>query len=363
MKAIALLGRQDEPTDGVADYCSFLAQSLRRGDIELEVVRVPWAESGWISALRWLSLESTNWRGRWVLLQYTGLAWSRRGFPFGVLAVQWLLQRRGTLCAVVFHDVKLINTPRIRDRLRRRCLRWIMRRLLDRSKQSIVTAPLETLPWIPQASMKAKFIPIGANIPEVIRDRSFTPVGAPKTIGVFCITGGANQKREVAEILAVAERVKRCVPALRLEAFGRGTEEAIPLLEGPLRKLGVECRLRGVLPAEEITRTLQSVDVLLYVRSELITNRGSALAAIACGVPVVAFGQCGMSGELDAAGIEFVPWGSLDSLAHAVIRVLTDSSLWQELHERCRRAQSAYFSWSAVSDRYVELLTANGSQE
>ena len=54
-KWIALLGRQDEPTDGVEDYCSFLGRALASQGIELEQVRVPWGELGWIGALRQLS--------------------------------------------------------------------------------------------------------------------------------------------------------------------------------------------------------------------------------------------------------------------------------------------------------------------
>ena len=54
-KWIALLGRQDKPTDGVEDYCLFLGRALASQGIELEQVRVRWGEIGWIGALRHLS--------------------------------------------------------------------------------------------------------------------------------------------------------------------------------------------------------------------------------------------------------------------------------------------------------------------
>jgi glycosyltransferase involved in cell wall biosynthesis len=362
MKAIALLGRRDELADGVADYCRFLAQALQEQDIELEIVRVPWADHGWSEAMQWLSRESRNWSGRWVLLQYTSLSWSRRGFPFRALAVQRMLEKHGAKCAVVFHDVRLVDVPRIRDRIRRRCQYWVMRRLLARSKQSIITAPRETLPWVPARATNLNFIPIGANIPEPNLDKRFDPDARSKTIGVFCISNGQNGKREVQEILFVAERVKARVPALHLEIFGRGAEEAAPLLEAPLRNLGISLRLRGILPAEEITRTLQSMDAYLCVRGEMTTNRGSALAAITCGIPMVAFGERGRYHELDAAGIEFVPWGALEPLADSMTRVLTDPPLWLELHERSRRAQSEYFSWQTIAARFAAILRQSETQ-
>ena len=104
VKWIALLGRQDMPTDGIADYCLFLARGLAPQGIELEQVRAPWAEIGWIGALRRLRHESAGWRGQWVLLQYTAMSWSRRGFPFGAVAVLAVLRGRGVRCAIVFHE-------------------------------------------------------------------------------------------------------------------------------------------------------------------------------------------------------------------------------------------------------------------
>jgi glycosyltransferase involved in cell wall biosynthesis len=360
MKAIALLGRRDEPTDGVADYCSHLAQALRTHNIDLEILHVPWAELGWRGAMRWLSRESRNWAGQWVLFQYTAMAWSRRGLPFRVLAVQRLLLKRKVKCAVVFHDVILDPLPGLHNRIRRKIQYWIMARLLARATQGISTVASDELRWPLASPDKLVFIPIGANIPEVTPkstgERSFTPNGQPKTIGIFCISGGNYRQREVKEILFVVEQAKARVPLLQLEIFGRGTQEAASLLEEPLRKLAVKYRLRGVLPAEEITRTLKSLDAFLCVRGEMSPNRGSALGAIACGVPIIAFGQRGRYKELDAAGIEFAPWGSLNSLADATIRVLKDTTLWKELRERNRRAHAQHFSWDAIAARYAAIL-------
>src|SRR5487761_2159038 len=100
---VALLGRKDEPTDGVEDYCTFLGRALADCGVELRAVRVPWLKQGWLGALRGLRRDAAAWRGQWVLLQYTALSWSRRGFPFGALAVLGVLRRRGVRCAVVFH--------------------------------------------------------------------------------------------------------------------------------------------------------------------------------------------------------------------------------------------------------------------
>ncbi len=98
------MGRRDMPTDGVEDYCIFLGQALGAKGIELNRAHVPWAERSWISALRQLSRDCIAWRGRWVLIQYTALMWSRRGFSASALIVVALLRRHGVRVAIVFHE-------------------------------------------------------------------------------------------------------------------------------------------------------------------------------------------------------------------------------------------------------------------
>ena len=80
-RVIALLGRRDEPTDAVEDYCRHLGGALAYHDLQLELRRVPWSEHGWPASLDALRLQAQAWPGTWVLVQYTALAWSTRGFP------------------------------------------------------------------------------------------------------------------------------------------------------------------------------------------------------------------------------------------------------------------------------------------
>ena len=51
-RIIALLGRRDEPTDAVEEYCRYLAGALRDRGFAMELTRVPWTERGWTTALR-----------------------------------------------------------------------------------------------------------------------------------------------------------------------------------------------------------------------------------------------------------------------------------------------------------------------
>jgi hypothetical protein len=78
---VVLLGRRDGPRDGVGDYCTYLGETLGLPGDQLEIVRLPVAGTRLGRGARGLRQRAENWRGCWVLLQYTALGWSRRGYP------------------------------------------------------------------------------------------------------------------------------------------------------------------------------------------------------------------------------------------------------------------------------------------
>lgn len=354
---IALLGRRDMPTDGVEDYCTYLGPALAERGVELRQVRVPWTE-GWLRALRGLWRESAAWRGTWVLIQYTGLGWSRRGFSFGALAALAILRRRGVRCAVVFHEASRQPVgARLRERFRGACQNWVIRRLYRKAHKAIFTVPLETISWLRKREAKAVFIPIGANIPERVARRA-APIGADreKTVIIFGVTGMPQTDREVDEIASVMKGTSRAIANLRLVVVGRGASEAREKLERALEGANMSLVVRGILPAEEITREFESADALLFIRGAITPQRGSAIAGIACGLPIVGYRKGNVSEPLRDAGVEWSPWGDRDSLVRGLTRVLSDSSRWAELHERNLEAQKKYLSWDTIADTFVRSL-------
>jgi glycosyltransferase involved in cell wall biosynthesis len=351
---MALLGRQDMPTDGVADYCLFLAGGLAPQGIELEQVRVPWAEIGWIGALRQLSRESAGWRGRWVLLQYTALSWSRRGFPLGAVAVLAILRRRRARCAVVFHEAGRQGGSGLLTGIRGACQDWVVQKLYRGATKSIFTSPLETVAWLPAGKERAAFIPIGANIPERTHRRDApAPAAKEKTVIVFGVTGSAEAAaREVSDISSVMLEACKALGRLRLVVVGRGADEARELFAKAFHGGNVELVVRGVLPAEDIAREFESADALLFVRGAVTTRRGSAMAGIASGVPIVGYRDGSVGGPLEGAGVEWSPLQDRAGLTRGLIRVLSDPKRWMELHERNLEVQRNYLSWGRIAERF-----------
>jgi glycosyltransferase involved in cell wall biosynthesis len=356
---IALLGQRDAPTDGVEDYCVFLARALATVRIDLQQTRVQWAEKGWIAALRQLSCESVAWRGKWVLLQYTALSWSRKGFPIVAFIVTAIIRRRGARVAVVFHEPCRQGGSRWVDRVRGACQDWVIQKLCRRADKSIFTVPLETVVWLPKEGRRAAFIPIGANVPVFVDRHRIPPLSdEQKTVIVFGVTGAPEMAREVADIAGVMQEASKSLKKLRLVVLGRGAMEAREELANALGKCRVELIVRGVLPAEEIACELERADVQLFVRSAITLRRGSAIAGIAYGLPIVGYRTEKISAPLHEAGVEWSPWRDRDALVHGLIRVLSDPQHWTELRQRNLEIQKNYFSWSRIAERYRMFLTA-----
>src|ERR1700687_322821 len=214
---IALLGTCDMPTDGVEEYCEYLGAALRAHQFDLKIKRVGWSEEGWSKALKTLRQESRSWHGQWVLVQYTALAWSSRGFPVRFRNVLQILRKAGARVGVIFHDAEPYGGSRWIDKIRRAAQVSTMRAALGAGDLAVVTIPLEKTSWLnntKQIAGRAVFIPVGANIPPELLSVAKETSGArgPLRVAVYVITGGKNTSREVEEIVkagrAASSKVK-----------------------------------------------------------------------------------------------------------------------------------------------------------
>jgi glycosyltransferase involved in cell wall biosynthesis len=361
----AVLGRRDTPTDGVEDYCTFLGKALSKQAVDLAKVRVDWFERGWPSALHQLWKDSKAWSENWVLLQYTAMAWSRRGFAFGAVIVVKILRRRGVRTAVLFHEPFRQGGPRLIDRLRGKCQDWIVRTLYKDATKAVFADPLSTIFWLPAGAPKATFIPIGANIPESRRKAvaRLNRNGKPTTVAVFCLSDLPNRTREIDDILHAMRFVREQGLNARVIFLGRGTEPAKSEIEQAFGSSAIEVVNLGVQDGEEVARILSESDAMLCVRGPLYPRRGSAIAGIACGLPIVAYADAGVGTPLEEAGLQLVPYGDRDNLGQALVKVLASEALWMSLHQRSLDAQQRHFSWDGIATKLHEYLSDPGARD
>lgn len=355
---LALLGRLDLPTDGVRDYCVQLSAAFgRRGEC-LDIAEVRWETKGWLTAIRQLWKDSEKWRGRWVLFQYTALSWSRRGFPVGALAVIQILKLRGAKVCVVFHDIRYDQARGWKQRVRVAFQYRTMRLALQWAMHCVLTVPATQVPWLPRNSAKAAFIPVGSNVPETSRqegNRGAELHGVP-TVAVFGVTEGAKGNSESEDISYVTRYVISKMAGLRLLIMGRGSLEAEGILRKDLDGSGVEVSVLGVLPPEQIGENLAKADVLLCIRGHISSRRGSAIAGIACGLPIVGYRGEETAFPITEAGVLLIDKGGRDGVAEAIYRALSDEKLREDLRQRSLAAEREYFSWDAIAAQFLRVL-------
>jgi glycosyltransferase involved in cell wall biosynthesis len=358
MKCIAVLGRREEPTDGVEDYCSYLREALAAEDVNLISMRVQWAEMGWPKGRKEFSAAIRGKENDVFLLQYTALAWSRRGFPMRAVGILKALKKSGAQCGVVFHDPDGYAGNRLIDRVRRRLQRRTMRRLLQLSDVAIFTLALEKISWLPAEARKVFCIPVGANLPAperawtTARNRS---AGKP-VVAIFSLSDQPIRTHEVSVIVeAVSYAAKQAGP-LQIVLIGRNSEVGAEELRAQLSGATVDVKALGLISAEDIVNQLGAADAMLFPRGSISTRRGSAIAGVACGLPVIALHGSEVAPPITEAGVAFVPENSTKEFGPILTRVLTDLTYRKELAERSRNAQSRYFSWKAIAIQYAQAL-------
>lgn len=356
--AIALLGRQDLPTDGVRDYCLQLSRAFARRGEHLDVAEVPWETQGWLRAVGQLWRESRAWKGKWILFQYTSLMWSRRGFPLGALAVLGILRMRGAKPCMVFHDIRNDQAHGWKNRLRVAYQYQVMRRAYTWAARSVLTVPAKNVPWLPRNANRAIFIPVGSNFPESEPQNRNSHVTSASvlTVAVFGVTGGSQSCNESADISYVIGQVMSTVVSLRLLVMGRGALEAEVTLRKDLDGSGVVLNVLGVLPPEQLRRQLLMADVLLCVRGHISTRRGSAIAGIACGLPIVGYRGEETALPITEAGVLLAEPGDRVGIAEALKRVLCDAKFREEMRQRSLAADQKYFSWDAIAEQFLCAL-------
>jgi glycosyltransferase involved in cell wall biosynthesis len=165
-----------------------------------------------------------------------------------------------------------------------------------------------------------------------------------------------SQTRELGDISSAARAAKSAGAGLRVVFVGRGTDTGAAEIAEAFAGSGIETETLGLRDPQEIGRTIAASDVLLCVRGHLNLRRGSALAGIACGTPMVAYAGGEQGTPLMEAGVALAPLYDQTALGAALARVLTDVALAQEMHQKNIDVEKKYFAWDTIAQQYLQAL-------
>ncbi len=363
---VALLGREDQPTDGVRDFVHLLGTAVEARGRSFLIERLPPAAGAARARLRTLAGQHP---GAWFVLQYTALQWSRRAMPVGVPGLLRMIRERGGRSGIVFHDIGPYQGTRLVDHFRRAVQRATMRRALDSTDHAFIAGqhrpgvdvPAGFAGWTP-ARPGLTFLPVGSVLPPLDAAQQRRPqprtrrAGGAARIGVFGITDG----RDAIEVGQIANALRFAQPrlgAVEFVAFGRGTDRARGLFER-LMPPDIPCRMLGVVPPEVLLAETLELDALLFVRHHVSAQRSSAMAAVAAGVPIVGFEGRQTSLPVADWGVRLVPEGEVQALADALVHVIENPAVWQDLHAANLKASGEHIAWDHIADRFLDGLRA-----
>jgi glycosyltransferase involved in cell wall biosynthesis len=239
-----------------------------------------------------------------------------------------------------------------------------MKRLVRLSDLAIFTLPREKISWLPANTQNFVFIPVGANLPAPERawEEKRSSTASKPIVSVFSLSDKPTLAKEVTQIAQAVSDAAKQVGPLEVVVLGRNSESGGEQLRAELAGSPAEVRILGLISADEVVRVLGSSDVMLFARGPISSRRGSAVAGIACGLPVIAEAGSELAPPITEAGVVLVPEELVpEGFGAALVPVLTDETYRASLAERSRDAQSRYFSWSVIARQYARALRTLGA--
>jgi glycosyltransferase involved in cell wall biosynthesis len=231
-------------------------------------------------------------------------------------------------------------------------MRWLVRSC----DVALVTVPQEVIPWLRHPSATIEYVPVGSNIrcpPGKARDE-------PEMFEVVVFGVSLSNPTELLEIARVTRLLVDAIGRFRLSVLGRGSQEATTVLRELLdSRLDVELETTGVLPEGELGARLGRADAALFVRGGGISSRrGTALAALAAGLPIVGYAGPETAPPLSEAGVILGRPGDAESAAAALAQLARDPGLAHSLRESSVSAYSEHFAWPVVAEHLERALRA-----
>lgn len=333
LRVVSLCGSIKPLFSGTDDFHDNLAAVLRARGIDICPVDLGrWGLTRVPALLQKVAAE----RPDLILMQYPTDAFSAALGPHGFA----LLQRLAPL-VVTLHEFAAANPVR----------RISLAVLLARAAAVITTSDIERrslLAWYPWLKARSCVIPIGANFPA--RD------WRPRTPPLVVCFGQIRPEKGLEEFIAcqaiLAPRFTDAEFAIlgsRVPKFATYHEA----IAAAARRQGIH--MVGELPPEGVTDYLRTATLaLLPFPSGASLRRGSLLAAVACGLPVVTLRGADTPEELMAL---LQPAGCRDDLVTQAATYLSDSAAREAAH-RNSQIVAAQVSWDTIADSYTRLLNA-----
>ena len=375
MRVCLVTGEYPPQQGGVGDYTRELAEALRRQGIDVIVLTgclagsAPQVErriTGWGWRL-WSELDRAlaELAPQIVHIQYQAAAYGLHP------AINLWPRRSGRRWPVVvtFHDLRVPYLFPKAGPLRFRCVVELARG----AAQTIVTNLEDQVTIAPYLRQPPVLIPIGSNIPPVPPagyDRAAWRAQAGVAEGevVLAYFGFLNESKGGEELVQALATLRHQGLPVSLWMIGAQVGSSDPTnraylarVRGRIAELGLEpfVRWTGYMAPHEVSANLLAADLcVLPYRDGVSFRRGSLLAALAHGLPVVSTcPRLPLAEVIDGQNMALVPPKDAQALAARIAALIADPAARRRLGEGARRL-AAQFDWTTIAQRTVEVYDA-----
>lgn len=249
--------------------------------------------------------------------------------------------------------------------------RWVTRRLLRAADAVIVTnaADIAAAAGYCGPASQPVLIPIGSNIavappPEYAREAWRTRLGADSATTLVAYFGLISRTKGLETLIDALGRLPSTVRLLLIGGAATTAEDRAyaAAIERQIaeRGLGTRVQRTGHCAPAEVSAYLLAADIAALPFSDGASfRRGSLLAALAHGLPVITTAPAGALPSAparlgDGANMLLVPAGDAPSLAQAIGRLQRDPQLCERLRQG-GQALARQFSWEAIAEQHDVL--------
>ena len=170
----------------------------------------------------------------------------------------------------------------------------------------------------------------------------------------FLFAGRLVPEKGVKELLDAFARMARTHPDARLTLMGSGPEEDALRERVQAGALGEVVQFLGAVPHAEALDAIESADAFV-LPSHAEGSPLSVTEALALGTPVIATRVGALPELLGAAGL-IVEKNDVAGLARAMVRVMEDRGLVEQLVREGRERIAARYTWPAVALAYERVF-------
>ena len=398
MRVLFITGEYPAMQGGVGDYTRQLSQALGEQDVRVHVLthvnaggdhlRTPtaayepvvhpiMAQTGWRLWSHVLAVMREA-RADVVHIQYQSAAFALHS---AVNYLPWRLRLalKRPRIVTTFHDLRFPYLfPKAGP------LRWqTVLALAWGSDGCVITNPVDWLRLVRRGlAARLSAIPIGSNIENqppagFDRDQQRARWGAGPGDWLLGYFGFLNPGKGGETLIRGVDALARAGHPVRLLMVGGQVGASDPTnaaylahIEKLIGELGLADRVRwtGFTASDHVSANLLATDcMVLPYREGASLRHGSLMAALTHGLAIVTTRTTGMLSDVaapfptlrDGESALLVPRDDPDETAEAVIRVMTDEALRNQVR-RGALALSRQFQWSAIAVRHLEMYHGLG---